>query len=395
MAVVPISVNVRELGVMRGAHPVPADDIRVNFIIAIDIRRMDPISGHSTPFSPFQLLSFRLSILQDQDRLRQVLDPKFAGVGIDTSSVAYNAMVQEIMERGLGAARRRVDVESRCRSVFLGCAIRAVLMGTDTDRDAPLTTALAESESEFERENYGMVAAREASIEKMLERVEVRAGDETCVPLQESETLGLDTGYQASLMAVAPISVLVHELGLMRETHSLPVDDIQVKLIIAIDLRRIDPITGHSIPSNTSPFSSFELVSFGLSILQNHDQLRQVLDPRTLGLRCWIEAVLTETDIDLDNSLTTALAESESEFERLNYGMVAASEASMGEMLERVEVGAEDETCIICLSHLEVGFESARKMPCSHDFHVDCIEKWLRQSHYCPICRFEMPNNQI
>ncbi|KAK9002279.1 hypothetical protein V6N11_024963 [Hibiscus sabdariffa] len=192
-------------------------------------------------------------------------------------------------------------------------------------------------------------------------------------------------------MAVAPISVLVHELGLMRETHSLPVDDIQVKLIIAIDLRRIDPITGHSIPSNTSPFSSFELVSFGLSILQNHDQLRQVLDPRFARN----QAVLTETDIDLDNSLTTALAESESEFERLNYGMVAASEASMGEMLERVEVGAEDETCIICLSHLEVGFESARKMPCSHDFHVDCIEKWLRQSHYCPICRFEMPNNQI
>ncbi|KAK8635555.1 hypothetical protein V6N13_004289 [Hibiscus sabdariffa] len=234
MAVVPISINVHELGVIRGARPVPADDIQVKFIIAIDIRRMDPISGHSTPyntnpFSPFQLLSFGLSILQDQDRLRQVLDPKFAGVGIDTSSVAYNAMVQEIMERGLGAARRRVDVESRCRDVFLGCVIRAVLTETDTDRDASLTTALAESESEFERENYGMVAAREASIEELLERFEVVAGDETCV---------------------------------------------------------------------------------------------------------------------------------------------------------------------VCLNELEVGFEAAR-MPCSHCFHGDCIRKWLTQSHYCPICRFEMPTNQI
>ncbi|KAL4383792.1 hypothetical protein GQ457_15G025880 [Hibiscus cannabinus] len=234
MALVSISVDVHELGALRGAHPVPADDIRVKFIISIDIRRVDPISGHSTPynanpFSQFQLLSFRLSILQDQDRLRQVLDPKFAGVGIDTSSVAYNAMVQEIMERGLGAARRRVDVESRCIAVFLGCAIRAVLMGTDTDRDAPLTTALAESESEFERENYGMVAARETSIEKMLERVEVRAADETCV---------------------------------------------------------------------------------------------------------------------------------------------------------------------VCLNQLDVGLEAAR-MPCSHCFHGDCIQKWLSQSHYCPICRFEMPTNQI
>ncbi|KAK8635556.1 hypothetical protein V6N13_004290 [Hibiscus sabdariffa] len=238
-------------------------------------------------------------------------------------------------------------------------------------------------------------------------------------------------------MAVAPVSILVHELGLMRETHPLPVDDIQVKLIIAIDLRRIDPITGHSIPCNTSPFSSFELISFRLSILQNHDRLRQVLDPRfarvgidtssvpyativqeivesglgaagtrvegeshcrTLGLRCWIEAVFMETDINRDTSLTTALAESESEseseFERLNYGMVAASEASIGEMLETVEVEAGDETCMICLNELEVGFEAAR-MPCSHDFHGDCIKKWLSQSHYCPICRFEMPTNQI
>ncbi|KAK8635557.1 hypothetical protein V6N13_004291 [Hibiscus sabdariffa] len=168
-------------------------------------------------------------------------------------------------------------------------------------------------------------------------------------------------------MEVVPISILVHELGVMREAHLLPVDGIQVKLIIAIDLRRIDPTTGYSIPANsTSPFSSFEL------------------------------AVLTDTDFNGDILLTRALAESASasasEFERNNYGMVAAREASIEEMLKRVEVEAGDETCVICLNELEVGFEASR-MPCSHGFHGDCIQKWLRQSHYCPICRFEMPTN--
>ncbi|KAK9017874.1 hypothetical protein V6N11_000875 [Hibiscus sabdariffa] len=237
-------------------------------------------------------------------------------------------------------------------------------------------------------------------------------------------------------MEVVPISILVHELGVMREAHLLPVDGIQVKLIIAIDLRRIDPTTGYSIPANsTSPFSSFELVRFGLSILQNHDQLHRVLDPRfarvgidtsstpydaivqeimecglgaartrvdrespcgTLCLHCLMQAVLTDTDFNGDILLTRALAESASasasEFERNNYGMVAAREASIEEMLKRVEVEAGDETCVICLNELEVGFEASR-MPCSHGFHGDCIQKWLRQSHYCPICRFEMPTN--
>ncbi|KAK8481439.1 hypothetical protein V6N11_024962 [Hibiscus sabdariffa] len=236
-------------------------------------------------------------------------------------------------------------------------------------------------------------------------------------------------------MAVVPIAISVHELGVTREeAHPVPANDVQVKLTIAIDLRRIDPTTGYSIPANTSPFSSFELVRFGLSILQNHDQLHQVLDPRfarlgidtssspydaivqeimecglgaartrvdrespcgTLCLRCLMQAVLTETDFNGDTLLTRALTESasaSSEFERNNYGMVAAREASIEEMVKRVEIEAGDKTCVICLNELEVGFEAAR-MPCSHDFHDDCIKKWLRQSHYCPICRFEMPTN--
>ncbi|PPS12804.1 hypothetical protein GOBAR_AA07828 [Gossypium barbadense] len=88
-----------------------------------------------------------------------------------------------------------------------------------------------------------------------------------------------------------------------------------------------------------------------------------------------------------------ALSESALEFESRNYGMVPAKESLVNEMLKRIKVEDEDiKVCIVCLEQLKVGAKAYR-MPGSHIFHGDCIEKWLKQSHYCPICRFEMPKN--
>ncbi|KAK8717882.1 hypothetical protein V6N13_045135 [Hibiscus sabdariffa] len=96
---------------------------------------------------------------------------------------------------------------------------------------------------------------------------------------------------------------------------------------------------------------------------------------------------------DLEISMTGALEESRREFENNNYGMVGATESSVKNMVKKVRVeDGEEGDCMVCLEELSVGFE-ASQMPCSHIFHGSCIERWLNQSHYCPICRFEMPTN--
>ncbi|XP_030966457.1 uncharacterized protein LOC115987126 [Quercus lobata] len=51
---------------------------------------------------------------------------------------------------------------------------------------------------------------------------------------------------------------------------------------------------------------------------------------------------------------------------------------------EATENGAQ---CYICLAEYEEG-ETIRVLPCCHEYHMPCIDKWLKEIHgVCPICR--------
>jgi Ring finger domain len=46
--------------------------------------------------------------------------------------------------------------------------------------------------------------------------------------------------------------------------------------------------------------------------------------------------------------------------------------------------------CAICLTEFEEG-EQIRKLPqCRHEFHIRCIDRWLRAQPSCPSCRTEV-----
>ncbi|KAG2327947.1 hypothetical protein Bca52824_010675 [Brassica carinata] len=42
--------------------------------------------------------------------------------------------------------------------------------------------------------------------------------------------------------------------------------------------------------------------------------------------------------------------------------------------------------CLICLEEFQAGHE-VRGLPCAHNFHVECIDQWLRLNVKCPRCR--------
>lgn len=56
--------------------------------------------------------------------------------------------------------------------------------------------------------------------------------------------------------------------------------------------------------------------------------------------------------------------------------------------LTKEDLSTYDE-CAICLSQYEEG-EQVKEVPCHHAFHVDCIDKWLNMSNFCPVCKYEL-----
>eukprot|EP00798_Chlamydomonas_sp_ICE-L_P024890 gene24890-10555_t len=76
-------------------------------------------------------------------------------------------------------------------------------------------------------------------------------------------------------------------------------------------------------------------------------------------------------------------------------GLVAAT-ATLSQPLaggKKVEAadgdgGYDDEapSCTVCLCEYEEG-EMMRRLPCRHEFHLACIDKWMTQHTTCPVCR--------
>uniref|UniRef100_A0A674J080 RING-type domain-containing protein n=1 Tax=Terrapene triunguis TaxID=2587831 RepID=A0A674J080_9SAUR len=42
--------------------------------------------------------------------------------------------------------------------------------------------------------------------------------------------------------------------------------------------------------------------------------------------------------------------------------------------------------CVVCFSDFEAR-QLLRVLPCNHEFHAKCVDKWLKANRTCPICR--------
>ncbi|GFZ12889.1 hypothetical protein Acr_23g0012740 [Actinidia rufa] len=50
------------------------------------------------------------------------------------------------------------------------------------------------------------------------------------------------------------------------------------------------------------------------------------------------------------------------------------------------QLNSEPDICVICQGEYK-NDEKIGTLPCGHEYHVDCIKKWLQQKTVCPLCK--------
>jgi hypothetical protein len=50
---------------------------------------------------------------------------------------------------------------------------------------------------------------------------------------------------------------------------------------------------------------------------------------------------------------------------------------------------AETPTCAVCMCDAEAG-DTLRRLPCGHEFHKTCVDRWLAGHRTCPMCKSDV-----
>jgi E3 ubiquitin-protein ligase SDIR1 len=69
----------------------------------------------------------------------------------------------------------------------------------------------------------------------------------------------------------------------------------------------------------------------------------------------------------------------------------SSSSSSSSSALKAGLKGATDSArkCAVCLE-AQISGQTLRSLPCLHNFHIDCIDPWLRIKPVCPVCHIQV-----
>ena len=82
-------------------------------------------------------------------------------------------------------------------------------------------------------------------------------------------------------------------------------------------------------------------------------------------------------------SNTSQIRASQVSASQVTTSQVTTSQVTTSQIYVKIDPINLGERCSICYEH---GIDSALKN-CKHEFHLKCIDTWLKMKHTCPVCR--------
>lgn len=73
---------------------------------------------------------------------------------------------------------------------------------------------------------------------------------------------------------------------------------------------------------------------------------------------------------------------------------VSAIEGLLSIIISEEHLNMDTSHCAVCKDEFKLSLD-VKQLPCKHLYHPECILPWLAQHNSCPVCRFELPTDDL
>jgi len=125
--------------------------------------------------------------------------------------------------------------------------------------------------------------------------------------------------------------------------------------------------------NNIFPFD-FSLSPFSYNIIFNSNEAHKIERKEGLDIKCDVDRLLL----------------SNHELENKNKDLQTIINYIPFTIIQEEPKKLNDEPgCVICLYDFEIG-QKVSALPCCHTFHTKCLDNWIIQKQFCPVCKYEV-----
>ncbi|KAE9458371.1 hypothetical protein C3L33_09727, partial [Rhododendron williamsianum] len=140
-----------------------------------------------------------------------------------------------------------------------------------------------------------------------------------------------------------------------------------------------------SNPFNSGSWMVMELIALVVQILVTTYTLADSKDERPVWpMRIWVSGSFLGYNMNMGSTARGASDDQISNLPSCRY-----KDLDNNLVLGKSSNNHENPDCCICLSKYREK-EEIRQLPCSHVFHLKCVDQWLRIISCCPLCKQEL-----